>query len=365
VKEAVWAIGSQAALTELPAWRAGEAGCDALEDCSLVIPTYERPHEVVSLLSTLMEMRDTPFEVLIIDGSVTAAVEEGIRHWLRDCAPPFRLVYVKSPTGLTIQRNIGIDASTGKIVFYLDDDCIPWHGYFRQVRDTFRRGGGSIGAVGGLVMNEVGKPIPKRWRLRRLLRIVPDLPPMKYGSSGTSLPRGLLSPFSEVKEADVLPGCCFTFSRDVLATERFSEYFTGYSQGEDLEMALRVSQKWRVVCCGSARATHNAASSGRPSSYRKGYMEVCNRWFIWKRHRADHARVDAVRFWLDVALLVIMDAAWIIRLSHPASFFQHALGVLAGAITCAVKPFTYEEPPPSRRYGVVFQACKRLLTYQT
>ena len=75
-----------------------------------------------------------------------------------------------------------------------------------------------------------------------------------------------MEPFSGVRNIDVMPGCAWTLRREVFETERFSCFFEGYSQGEDLEMTLRVGRRWRLVCCGDGRIVHLPAGHGRPVS---------------------------------------------------------------------------------------------------
>jgi GT2 family glycosyltransferase len=337
-------------LTILPGWSIPGTSEGALSDCSLIIPTYERPREVVLLLRMLARLSEVPFEILVVDGSRITTGEAAIARWARSRKLPFRLTYVKSPAGLTLQRNVGIDLSAGRYVFFLDDDCIPWPGYFRAIRDAFASDG-RIGAVGGLAMNEVAKPVTRRWRIRLALKLVPAIEPMRFHPCGTAVPRGLMQPFTGLRAADVLPGCCFAFSRDVLETERFSGFFSGYSQGEDLEMSLRVAKQWKVVCCGDARATHREAMGGRPASFHKGLMEVRNRYFIWRRHVAKPALLDRVRFWLDIAFLIVMDFAWFIRRPNLA-VLRHAAGLVKGALLCSVRPPRYVEPPVRRQYAL-------------
>jgi hypothetical protein len=200
-------------------------------------------------------------------------------------------------------------------------------------------------------MNEINKPIVRRWRIRLALRLAPSSDPMRFHPSGTSTPRGLMRPFTGIRDADVLPGCCFAFRREALDQERFSGFFTGYSQGEDLEMSLRVGRKWKVVCSGDARVTHREAPGGRPTSFLKGKMEVRNRHFIWKRHVPAPPFVDRLRFWLDIVFLVAMDIAWFLRRPAKLAPLRHAAGLLCGAALCLIRPPRYEEPPVRRRFA--------------
>ena len=354
-------IQKQSASERLSGWRIGASAPGALRGASLVVATYKRPAEVKQLLVTLLSnvdtrRPDTPDEVVIVDGSPTAELGEELLRWATGRHLPFDLGYVRSPAGLTRQRNVGIDASRGEYVFFLDDDSEPLPGYFREMyrvfaQDAERR----VGALGGAVLNEMDKPIPRRWQWRLRLGLTPRVEPMTYHASGTSTPKGLMKRFHGVRPVDVLPGCAFTFRREVFNRHRFSGFFYGYSQGEDLEMSLRVRRDWKVLCCGDAHLLHHSAPSGRPASFAKGRMEIRNRFFIWKRHVQNAPVVDRMRFWLDAGFLAAMDFAWFCRRPLKAHPLAHAAGVLWAAVECLVSPPQYQEPPAERVYAVDWQ----------
>lgn len=338
-------------LITLRGWRAGGSGRGALHQCSLIVPTYRRPADLIALLEALASIPDPPQETVVVDGTPEVYVETAVADWVREKRLPFDLVYVASPKGLTRQRNIGIDISGGRYVFFLDDDAVPLPGYFTAVRRVFEEDReGRVGGVGAAIVNQIDRPIPRRWRIRLKLRLVPSVQPDMYHHSGTSTPRGLLKPFAGTRQVDLLPGCAFAFRREVFDQERFSEFFDGYAQGEDLEMSLRVGRNWKLVSCGDARVMHHAAPGGRPSSFEKGRMEVRNRFFIWKRYSAGAPWNDRARFWADLLFLFIMDAAWFCARPWRPRALAHGFGVIGAAIECLAAPPRYTEPPPQRRY---------------
>jgi glycosyltransferase involved in cell wall biosynthesis len=295
------------------------------------------------LLAHLMALADRPGEVVVVDGSPDRQTAEAIAAWARDRPVPFRLVYIESPSGLTRQRNVGVDASRGEIVFFLDDDCRPQPGYFRAIREVFRNDRtGEVGAVGGSLINEMNRPLSWRWRLRFALRLVPRGEPGWYYPTATSVPRALVAPFSGTRPTDVLPGAAFACRREVLRRHRFSEFFNGYSQGEDLEMSLRIGQDWRLVWSGDARAIHEPAPGGRPRSFRKGRMEVRHRYFIWRRYTPRPNWGCRVKLWLDFLLIGACSLA--------RGQVAHAGGVLYGAAECLVRSPRYTEPPTRQEY---------------
>lgn len=348
-------------MTRLSGWRADAPARGGLERCTLVVATYNRHAEVFRLLESLLTIPDAPGEVVIVDGHPSRTLGEELSEWLEGRPVPFDCVYVESPPGLTRQRNVGVDVSTRPYVFFLDDDAVPLAGYFRETARVFDEDSEHrIGGIAGCVINEMERPLAGRWRLRFALGIVPRIEPMIYYPSGTHVPRSILKPFSGVRRVDVMPGCAWTFRREVFDTERFSCFFEGYSQGEDLEMSLRVGRNWAVVCCGDARMLHLPASHGRPVSYTRGVMEMRNRYFIWKRHTPRPARRYVLSFWADTALLVAMDLAWFCARPWKVQPLGHALGTAREMLRCLRHPPRFQEPPARREY--VLAAAETELT---
>ncbi len=338
-------------LTSYPGWSVKSSSPVALNDCSLILATYQRPIEIGRLIQSLLTLSDVPGEVVVIDGSSGSESEEEILKITRSSNLPFDLVYVKSPAGLTRQRNVGIDISSREYVFFLDDDCIPEPRYFEEIRQVFVSDkAGKIGAVTGLMTNLINDPVSLRWRMRLALGLVPRIEPGRYYPSGTCVPKKLFGPFSGVRRIDALDGCSMAFRRSVLDKHRFSEFFTGYSQGEDLEISLRIQPEWQILWCGDAHVNHFHAAGGRPTSFSKGLMEVRNRYFIWKRHSVDAKFIERLRFWLDFPFLIIMDVGMVIARPWQPYWLSHALGVGWGVLGCIINPPLFDEPPSRKQY---------------
>ncbi len=347
---------ADSSLTQLQGWRT-PAGCESnLEDCSLVVPTFRRPAEVCALLDTIGQLPDVPGEVVIVDGSDDEGTERAVASLVCQRDLGFQLIYVRSPPGLTRQRNVGIDASRGSLVFFLDDDCRPMPGYFRSIRDVFeadmeRR----VGVVCGSLINEMGEPLSVRWRLRFAFGLVPrTVEPARYYPTATSVPRSTVAPFTGTRVVDMVPGGASAYRRELLDSYRFSLFFDGYSQGEDLEMSLRVGREWELRWSGDAHVVHDHAPGGRPQSFTKGKMEVRNRYFIWKRYSPEPLLVHRVRFWGDITYIILWDLASSLKLPLSLHYIAHAAGCLRGAAECLVRPPRYMEPSPRREYDVMF-----------
>jgi GT2 family glycosyltransferase len=342
-------------LTCLPGWRIPASKPTTLEDCCLIVATYGRPAEVSALMQTLAAMSDVPAELVIVDGSPEDETERALLRLCRNTQLAFELIYVHSPKGLTRQRNAGVDISTRPILFFLDDDALPAKDYFTALRRVFVEDvGATIAAAGAFLMNAIDTPIARRWRIRHALRLIPRCAPLTYNDVGASAPSGVLKVFSGIRDVDIFPGCAFALRREVTKSMRFSEFFAGYSYGEDVEMALRIRRRGRVVHCGDAHVVHNSdySPSARPAAFAKGRMEVRNRYFIWRRYAPETTILNKIRFHVDLLFTFAMDLGWFLARPWQWHHISHAFGLLAGAASCAMSPPVWDEPAPRLRYCV-------------
>ncbi|MDB6027435.1 MAG: hypothetical protein JWM68_3658 [Verrucomicrobiales bacterium] len=338
-------------MQELTGWSKPGVLPSTLPDCAVIVPTYRRTHEMLRLLNTVVEFANVPAEFFVIDGSPDDTVNNAIQAWAKGRLLPFRLIYVESPAGLTLQRNVGIDACEREFIFFLDDDSVPAPEYFSAIRKVFAEDTkGEVGAIRGFLTNGINKPFTKLWRLRFALGIVPRGKPGQYHHCGTSGTWDMVAPFSGIKEVDVLPGCAAAYRSEVFSKERFSDFFNGYSQGEDLEMSLRLRMRWRLVVCGDALVEHREATNGRPAGFPRGRMAARNRFFIWKRYSPRPGFVNRLRFWMDHVLAIsYYGLCFMIRPWRPYHL-AFASGLILGLLECLVAPPCHHERAVAREY---------------
>jgi hypothetical protein len=193
--------------------------------------------------------------------------------------------------------------------------------------------------------------MPRRWRLRLRLGLVAPVEPGRLAPTATSVPWSIAGRFQGTREVDMVPGGASAWRREVFDAHRYSRFFDGYAQGEDLEMSLRIGRSWRLLWCGDARVLHAHAGGGRPQPRRKGQMEVRNRFFIWKRHLPSVPVAERIRFWMDIGFVAACDIGEFL-LGRGTATLRHAVGVLEGAWSCWIDPPRCEEPQARPEYRV-------------
>lgn len=97
---------------------------------SVIIPVYNRPHEIKELLESLTEQTETDFEVLVI--------EDGSDQTCKNIVNSFRdqldlRYFYKENSGQGFSRNYGFENAEGKYFVVFDSDCIIPPHYFESV----------------------------------------------------------------------------------------------------------------------------------------------------------------------------------------------------------------------------------------
>ena len=123
------------------------------------ICTRNRPLDLERCLRATREAGSRNREIFVVDSS-EGSESEAVCKKLG--SSDFRITYLKSVPGLTIQRNHLVSAlpSNTTIVHFIDDDSVPNLGYFDAIEEVFRLNPSAIG-VGGAILN---LPVQK-WRL--------------------------------------------------------------------------------------------------------------------------------------------------------------------------------------------------------
>ena len=123
---------------------------------SVIICTRDRAERLDSCLTAVLRQDYPDFEVIVVDNvPVTDAVANLVarRNAAGTGGVPLRRVVEHRP-GLSWARNCGLDAASGRIVAYLDDDEHPDRHWLAELARGFSMGHGVTG-VSGLVLPAV------------------------------------------------------------------------------------------------------------------------------------------------------------------------------------------------------------------
>src|SRR5438094_6000224 len=130
---------------------------------SVVVCTYNGHRTILDCLEGLSRLRYPNFEVIVVDDGSSQPMESTVA--------PFGFRTIRTPNqGLSAARNVGMEAATGEIVAYLDDDAYPDPDWLAYLGDAFLRtrhvgiGGPNLappgdGRIADCVANAPGGPV--------------------------------------------------------------------------------------------------------------------------------------------------------------------------------------------------------------
>lgn len=232
---------------------------------SVIICTYGRAGSLSALLDCLSRQTSGNFEVLLVDGNEAGSPA---RAAIVSLVSRFQGAFLRvehSPRGLTRQRNLGIRASRGDLIVFLDDDVTIEPDFAERLARVFSRA--DMADVGGMTGYDVltyGHRLAGRWRIRKALGAIPSLEPGDIDHLGRAVPVSFVPPFSGFKQIGWLPGFCMIYRRAAIQGIEFDEHLPTYG-GEDRDFSTRVGRNWRLLFWGDLRLKHHGSFEGRDS----------------------------------------------------------------------------------------------------
>lgn len=130
---------------------------------TLVIATINRYEEVDNLLKSI-ESLDYPknnIEIIIVDQNLKKDLTEIIKKYFS-----LDIKHIKSrEKGLSKNRNLGIEKSTGEIICFPDDDCKFLKNTLKNVVEKFKKNP-NIYAFLGKIIDEKGEDCIRKWPVK-------------------------------------------------------------------------------------------------------------------------------------------------------------------------------------------------------
>ncbi len=117
---------------------------------SVIICTYNRAKYLNKCIESLKKQVYQNFEIIVVNGPSTDETNQIIGIY-----PEIKLLRQEKLNGLSFARNIGIEASSGEIIAFIDDDAVADVNWIKYLVEGYVTE--SIGGVGGPVFDITGK----------------------------------------------------------------------------------------------------------------------------------------------------------------------------------------------------------------
>lgn len=317
---------------------------------SLIICTYMRPQQLLTLLQSVREQTLYPDEILIVDGSTNKETAQILKE--NQFQNLHYFLVKEKDRGLTRQRNFGISKvdTQSEVLCFLDDDTVLESNYFENLLNTYKLFPAALGA-GGYIFNEVkwvkveDNYLPNRnefcfdgWKrkdgsrfvLRKKMNLDTDCPPGFSPSFSHGRSVGFLPPTNKIYQVEQLMGGASSFRKSVFQDFQFSTYFEGYGLYEDADFTLRVSKIGNLYLNTAAQLSHYHASSGRPNQYKYGKMVVRNGWYVWRVKNPTPSLKDKLKWHAITILLTAIRFSNTFTSTNKKVAFTESLGRFVG-----------------------------------
>ncbi|MBA3600183.1 MAG: glycosyltransferase, partial [Acidobacteria bacterium] len=201
---------------------------------SVVVCSYNGSRTIRDCFEGLLNLDYPDFEVIVVnDGSIDNTAE---------IAAEYRFKLIKTPNmGLSSARNTGLEAATGEIVAYTDDDAHPDPHWLKYLAATFLKT--EHAGIGG-----------------------PNIAPLDDGEIAecvANAPGGPIHVLTSDTEAEHIPGCNMAFRREALLA--IGGFDTQYcAAGDDVDLCWRIQEKgWTLGFSPAAMVWHHRRNSFR------------------------------------------------------------------------------------------------------
>jgi glycosyltransferase involved in cell wall biosynthesis len=125
----------------------------AKREISLIVATLGRISEPEALLASILAQDFPNIEMIIVDQNLDDRLDSTIRRYSND----LRIVHVRSATGLSRSRNVGLSHCEGEVIAFPDDDCTYPPALLRHVHELLEANPRFDG-VSGRVADPEGSP---------------------------------------------------------------------------------------------------------------------------------------------------------------------------------------------------------------
>lgn len=218
---------------------------------TVIVPTYLRPKDLARCLEALQNQTRPADEILVVmrdtDAETWVFLEALSPNFL-----PLLAVEVTVP-GVVAAMNVGLDAASGDIIAFTDDDAAPHIDWLERIEAHFLSDE-CIGGVGGRDFVYYG--IQESWLIEGEREKVGQL--QWYGLVIGNHHLGI----GESREVDVLKGVNMSYRRTAIGKRRFDRRMRGTGAQVHFELAFTLSLRrvgWKIIYDPKVAVAHYTA----------------------------------------------------------------------------------------------------------
>lgn len=202
-----------------------------------IIPTYQRPQDLERCLEAFKKQLRPADQLLITIRDTDTKTTDFLQSYDIECLP-LKVLIVNVP-GVVAAMNCGLEASTGDIIAFTDDDAAPHVDWLQRIEAYFMNDE-HLGGLGGRDWQYVGAKLKDAGERKIVGQMRWD--GLVIGNHHLGV--------GEPQEVYVLKGVNMSFRRRAIADLRFDERMRGTGAQVHFELAFSLSLKragWKIL----------------------------------------------------------------------------------------------------------------------
>lgn len=250
-----------------------------MNDISILIVTYKRPHFLDSLISQLVNQTILPKFIIIIDNDVNLSAKSIYEYYRRKHLNITFKYQLNTVNSLTRGRNLGIELVDTDIVCLLDDDISITQCYLEVMLKNLLSLPSAIGVQAAI-------SFPPRNKIRNYFGLIFrhfHLTKSKchvFTSINGSYP--ISNQLVEPLVCQWFSGTNQMYITAILKIVKWDEKLIAYSDGEDIDHSYRVhkSGMGNIWLVPTEKIIHHAAEVSRESGYSAIFMREAYSYYL-------------------------------------------------------------------------------------
>lgn len=246
---------------------------------SIVIPTKNRPKELLRLFIAIINQTRLPDQVIIVDQSNPKnVIKKTIITKARKVNLELNYLHNEKINGLVQAKHYSISYNQCDYISFFDDDILIEKDYFLFIERAFKSFPGMIGA-NGVITN-----MPKKNGFKSFIFKLTHFGIFKDNRPKTI--RSLNLDSDNPKNVNVLSGGLSTWKKQVFEKVNFDTKNKFHSY-EDIEFSIRVEKIFpgAMFIIPKARLSHHHASLNRQSLLLRTQNDVIEVWMLFKKNK--------------------------------------------------------------------------------
>jgi GT2 family glycosyltransferase len=228
---------------------------------AVVIPTLNRPHDLMIAVRTLLEQTKLPEELIIVDQSQSDESERQVRALFAERAKQAQQLRLRYTLDTRINsaataRNVALDQNSCDIVLFLDDDVELEPEFVEELMQGYSEDP-EITGISGIITNyKPGGCAARTWQWLFVRGPFYDERQRCYHRADELRNAGRFA-------VSRFGGGLMSFRIDRIGGLRFDTNLRGASEGEDVDFCLRLPANARLEINPRARLIHKASVVAR------------------------------------------------------------------------------------------------------